>query len=177
MCSNYFCLRSHYGAAASVCSPSALDCVAGVTGPDGACLEHCQGSIMGVDRLGSVRNEEGLARYISQYEKFKNQQSANLTFPIAMKGLLITWWENNCTSYFLDLKFTSKLKFVQISFSTSTFDRIQKVFNFSIFIIIIINTSGPSSQVCRPAVSYRRNHGAPHWLLSHQCGGDNLLWG
>ena len=86
MCSNYFCLRSHYGAEASVCSPSALDCVAGVTVPDGACLEHCQGSIMGVDRLGSVRNEEGLARYISQYEKFKNHHSTNLTFPIAMKG-------------------------------------------------------------------------------------------
>ena len=69
-----------------MCSPSSLDCVGRVTVPDGECLENCQGSIMGVDRLGSVRNEEGLARYVSQYEKFKNQQSVNLTFPIAMKG-------------------------------------------------------------------------------------------
>ena len=95
-----FSLRSHYGAAASVCSPSALDCVAGVTGPDGACLENCQGSIMGVDRLGSVRNEEGLARYISEYEKFKDHQSSNLTFPIAMKGYSITVreidWSTSC---------------------------------------------------------------------------------
>ena len=81
-----FSLRSHYGARAAVCSPSALDCVAGVTVPDGDCLEHCQGSIMGVERLGGVRNEEGLAGYISDYERFKDQQSANITFPIGMKG-------------------------------------------------------------------------------------------
>ena len=43
---------------------------------------------------------------------------------------------------------------------------------------IVISTGlylGPSSQVCRPAVRYRRNHGAPHWLLSHQCCEDTLL--
>ena len=38
-------------------------------------------------------------------------------------------------------------------------------------------TAGPSSQVCGPAVCYRRHHGAPHWLLSHQRGGDSLLHG
>ena len=42
---------------------------------------------------------------------------------------------------------------------------------------LIINTAGQSSQVCQPAVRYRRNNGAPHWLLSHQCGGDSLLHG
>ena len=81
-----FSLRSHYGARAAVCSPSALDCVAGVRVPDGDCLEHCQGSIMGVERLDSVSNEEGLARIISDYEKYKDPQSANLTFPVGMKG-------------------------------------------------------------------------------------------
>ena len=40
--------------------------------PDGECLENCQGSIMGVERLDSVRNEEGLAGYISDYEKYKD---------------------------------------------------------------------------------------------------------
>ena len=38
-------------------------------------------------------------------------------------------------------------------------------------------TAGPSSQVCGPAVCYRRHHGAPHWLLSHQWGEDSLLHG
>ena len=87
-----FSLSSHYGtqAGVDVCSPSSLDCVGRVAVPEGDCLENCQGSIMGVDRLGSVRNEEGLARYISQYEKFKNQQSENLTFPSGMEGLFIT---------------------------------------------------------------------------------------
>ena len=65
---------------------------------------------MGVDRLGSVRNEEGLARYISQYEKFKNQQSENLTFPSGMEGLFITLWENNCDNIFLRSKVYEQTK-------------------------------------------------------------------
>ena len=69
-----------------MCSPSSLDCVGRVTVPDGECLENCQGSIMGVERLDSVSNEEGLARIISDYEKYKDPQSANLTFPVGMKG-------------------------------------------------------------------------------------------
>ena len=70
-----------------MCSPSSLDCVGRVTVPDGECLENCQGSIMGVERvLDSVSNEEGLAGYISDYEKYKEQQLSNLTFPIGMKG-------------------------------------------------------------------------------------------
>ena len=69
-----------------MCSPSSLDCVGRVTVPDGECLEHCQGSIMGVERLDSVSNEEGLARYISDYEKYKGKQLSNLTFPVGMKG-------------------------------------------------------------------------------------------
>ena len=81
-----FSLRSHYGAEASVCSPSALDCVAGVTVPDGACLENCQGSIMGVERLDSLSNQKRLTRIISDYEKYKEPQLSNLTFPVGMKG-------------------------------------------------------------------------------------------
>ena len=69
-----------------MCSPFSLDCVGRVTVPDGECLENCQGSIMGVERLDSVSNEEGLARIISDYEKYKDPQSANITFPIGMKG-------------------------------------------------------------------------------------------
>ena len=54
--------------------------------PDGECLENCQGSIMGVERLDSVSHEEGLARYIFDYEKYKDPQTENLTFPVGMKG-------------------------------------------------------------------------------------------
>ena len=50
---------------------------------DGKCLENCQGSIMSV---ASVSNEEGLERYISDYEKYKDQQLSNLTLPVGMKG-------------------------------------------------------------------------------------------
>ena len=52
-------------------------------GGDGECLENCQGSIMGVERLASVTNEEGLEIYISDYENYKEQQLAN---PVRMKG-------------------------------------------------------------------------------------------
>ena len=54
--------------------------------PDGECLENCQGSIMGVERLDSVSHEEGLARIISDYEKYKDPPTENLTFPVGMKG-------------------------------------------------------------------------------------------
>ena len=37
--------------------------------------------------------------------------------------------------------------------------------------------TGQESQVCGPAVCYRRHHGAPHRLLPHQRGGDTLLRG
>ena len=53
---------------------------------DGECLENCQGSIMGVETLAGIRNEKGLERYISDYEKYKDPQSENITFPIGMKG-------------------------------------------------------------------------------------------
>ena len=69
-----------------MCSPSSLDCVGRVTVPDGECLENCQGSIMGSESLDSVSNEEGLARYISDYEKYKEQQLSNITFPVGIKG-------------------------------------------------------------------------------------------
>ena len=83
-----FSLSSHYGtqAGVDVCSPSSLDCVGRVAVPDGECLEQCQGPIMGVERLDSLSNEEGLQRYISDYEKYKYPQIENLTFPIGMKG-------------------------------------------------------------------------------------------
>ena len=82
-----FSLSSHYGtqAGVDVCSPSSLDCVGRVAVSDGECLEQCQGPIMGVDERNSLSNEEGLQRYISDYEKYKDQ-STNLTFPIGMKG-------------------------------------------------------------------------------------------
>ena len=54
--------------------------------PDGECLENCQGSIMGVERLDSLVNEQRLQRYISDYEKYKDPQIENLTFPVRMRG-------------------------------------------------------------------------------------------
>ena len=83
-----------------MCSPSSLDCVGRVTVPDGECLENCQGSIMGVERLDSVSNEEGLARIISDYEKYKEQQLSNLTFPIGMKGESNRRSEHSSFNYF-----------------------------------------------------------------------------
>ena len=99
---------------------------------------------------------------------------------LAVGSLQLNWLHS-------DLEFENKLKYVQISFSASTFDRINKVihsdfyfsndFSYSISSSVLNINEGPSSQVCRPAVSYRRNHGAPHWLLSHQWGGDHILCG
>ena len=83
-----------------MCSPSSLDCVGRVTVPDGECLENCQGSIMGVERLDSVSNEVGLTRIISDYEKYKEQQLSNLTFPVVMKGEITRGSEHSLFHYF-----------------------------------------------------------------------------
>ena len=79
---------------------------------------------------------------------------------------------------FLGLKFKNKFQFVQISISTSTFDRIRKVSSISaISILFSPPSSGQCSQVCGQAVRHRRHNGAPHGLLHHQRGGDPLLHG
>ena len=39
----------------------------------------------------------------------------------------------------------------------------------------VIWLPGQGRQVCGPAVSHRGNHGAPHWILYHQWGGDHIL--
>ena len=77
--------------------------------------------------------------------------------------------------YILEFSLRRRLKYVLISFSTSTFDRITKARINKKKSFNLKKSLGPSSQVCRPVVRYRRNHGAPHWLLSHQWGGGTLL--
>ena len=90
------------------------------------CLEKCQGTIMHLEKLpNSVRDEQGLATFIREYEKYKDPNNINQEYPDTMKGH---------TSVFLlcihkfaaDLRFSSRLKYVQISILTSTFDRISK---------------------------------------------------
>ena len=53
--------------------------------PD-SCLEHCQGSIMSAQKLATLRNDQDLAIFLSDYENYKNPDSANITYPIGMRG-------------------------------------------------------------------------------------------
>ena len=42
---------------------------------------------MDVERLlSSVKDDEGLAQFMTDYEKYKYPDSSNLTYPDAMKG-------------------------------------------------------------------------------------------
>ena len=69
------------------CSSTELDCVSDQDIDADDCLEHCNGIIFDdVMELSSSLNEKGLAEIISDYEKFKYPYSANLTYPIEMKG-------------------------------------------------------------------------------------------
>ena len=77
---------------------------------------------------------------------------------------------------FGDVEFKTKLKFVQISFQSSTFDRIHKARSRCVRSVLMYS-AGQSCHLCQPAVCYRRHHGAPYRLLSHQCGGDHILHG
>ena len=110
-----------------MCSPPELDSIAGLAVGGEECLERCQGPIVDVERLPSVKNEEALAGLLSQYENIKYPHHNNITYPFAMKGgvnnLLLLW----ACHLFLVLEFKNRLKFVKISFSTSTFESIKKV--------------------------------------------------
>ena len=72
-----------------ICSSTELDCINNVVVPEGECLEQCDGSIVEVQRLSTVKNEDGLATFLSHYEKYKNPEKTNLTFPNRMKGVAL----------------------------------------------------------------------------------------
>ena len=95
------------------------------------CLEQCEGTIADVVRQNNVKNEDGLKSLLEDYEIFKFSDLVNLKYP--KKG----------PSDF-NFKFRSRLKYVLISFSTSTFDRIKKV-KFKYFNLHFITFSAGSS--------------------------------
>ena len=69
-----------------LCSPPELDGVGGVTVGGEECLERCQGPIIDVERLTSLKNEEALAGLVAQYENIKYPHHSNISYPFAMKG-------------------------------------------------------------------------------------------
>ena len=77
------------------------------------CLEQCEGTIADFIRLNDAKNEDRLKPFLKDYGRFKFSEISNLNF-------LITYTNFN-------IKLRSKLKYVLISFSSSTFDRIKKV--------------------------------------------------
>ena len=110
----------------SPCSASQLDCVEKVVVAKEECLENCRGNIMHLERLSnSVRDRAGLKTFIEEYEKFKDPHNINQYYPDAMKGTN-TIFPHYFYHFDSDLKFSSKLKFVQISILSSTFDKICK---------------------------------------------------
>ena len=94
------------------------------------CLEKCQGTIMHLEKLSnSVMDEQGLATFIREYEKYKDPHNINQYYPDAMKGTISV--SPHCVQHFAaDLRFSSRLKYVQISILTSTFDKISKEIKF-----------------------------------------------
>ena len=71
-----------------ICSPTELDCVKSlkVKVSKDECYEHCEGSILNVEKLSGVKNLGDLALLIYRYENYKNPESSNITFPYGMKG-------------------------------------------------------------------------------------------
>ena len=47
---------------------------------------RCEGSIMDVVKLPSVKSEGELSQLLSQYETFKHPDTANIQYPDSMKG-------------------------------------------------------------------------------------------
>ena len=93
------------------------------------CLEQCEGTIADVVRLSFAKNEDGMKPLLKDYELFKFSESVNIE--VLLSGVI----EGPLG---LNYKWRSKLKYVRISFSTSTFDRIKKVSNQFYNIIYIL---------------------------------------
>ena len=89
------------------------------------CLEQCEGTIANVIRRSDVTHESnGLKALLEDYELFKFSDLDNFYYPRPGPPDF-------------NFKLRSKLKYVLISFSASTFDRIKKVN----ILYIIINHS------------------------------------
>ena len=91
------------------------------------CLDQCEGTIADVVKLSDPKNEDGLKPLLKNYETFKFSDLVDLKYPYPITG-----------PPEFNFKLRSRLKYVLISFSTSTFDRIKKV---SIYYFIILTRS------------------------------------
>ena len=78
------------------------------------CLEQCEGTIANFFDWKDTKNENGIKALLEDYEIFKFSDLVNLKYP---KGGPPDF----------NFKLRSKLKYVRISFSATTFDRIKKV--------------------------------------------------
>ena len=79
------------------------------------CLEQCEGTIANVYKDSGVKHEsDGLKALLDDYELFRFSNLDNLYYP-----------KTGPPDF--NFKLRSKLKYVLISFSASTFDRIKKV--------------------------------------------------
>ena len=65
--------------------------------------------------------------------------------------------------FWFDIQHNTTWKFVRIYFDSPTFDRITK--DRAINFVAVLSSIGGS-----------RHHGTSHWILSHQCSGDPLLF-
>ena len=101
-----------------ICSAKQLDCVNQLEVETGDCLEHCEGTIVDYYRLNNPLNNEsyGMQRIWKDYKYYKQPAFESIPYPRRYVGGRV-----------VDFQFTNKLKYVQISFSTSTFDRIRRV--------------------------------------------------
>ena len=132
---------------------------------------------MDVQRLDGVRDEEGMAKFIRDYERYKYPDWDNLTYPEGMKSKRLFVFNIYIFLYFK----TSSLRVIsslyRFLYRPQPLTTSRRWEGLTQFILITRSNSGPSSQVCGPDVCYWRHHGAPHRLLPHQRGGDTLLRG
>ena len=69
------------------CTPSQLDCVESVTVGREECLERCQGIILEAETLPtSLRDDDGLAQFLADYENYKNPNFSKFDYPDAISG-------------------------------------------------------------------------------------------
>ena len=95
--------------------------------PEEECLEKCEGLIMEAEKTETIREEEVLAEFLTDYENYKFPDGSNLSFPQSMTMRGIQRKLINSLLVFTGLEFKSNLKFVKISISTSVYEIISKV--------------------------------------------------
>ena len=112
----------------AVCSSEDLDCVESVKIDSKECIERCDGIIVDAINQNKPKDNSKIKQLLNEYENYKFPNKTDVPFPFSLNGKIVFILTIINNDYIPDYRFKNKLNFVKISFASSTFDVITKVY-------------------------------------------------